>query len=272
MINLPLNEKKIRQTLLNAQSTTLWRFHLLSSINSTNTYLKEYSLAQDTAVDVCCAEEQTQGRGRFGRHWHSPFGENIYCSIRWDLPYKIAKLTGLSLVTGLAILNCLKELHPKPGIQIKWPNDLIWNKKKLGGILIEILEQSTDRTQFIIGVGLNANLGSESLQDKPWCSLHQLVGQSIDRNQLIGQLLIKIESYLHRLITHGFSDFIDEWNKVDYLAGQQVTVTQSLKRISGKACGVNQEGLLLLEEVNGIRHCLSSGDTTLQNEIRPEQD
>ncbi len=259
-----LDEKKIKEELQKEQWTNAVNLHLFSSIDSTNRYLKDLAISSD--LDLCCAELQTQGRGRFGRNWHSPFGENIYCSSRWKLQCDLAKLSGLSLVTSLAIVATLQKFINTSEIKIKWPNDILWNDKKLCGSLIEIIAESNATAQVIIGIGLNVNSDTEHhpLPDKPWCSLYELSQKFYNRNQLIANLVIQLNNYISQFINKDLQFFMDEWNQYDYLIGKTITVTQSLESLSGVACGINPMGQLILRDNEGSLHVLSSGDTTLK--------
>ncbi|WP_454781239.1 biotin--[acetyl-CoA-carboxylase] ligase [Legionella sp. WA2022007384] len=261
-----LNQQHIMEHLTLQKKMTPFNVHVATSIDSTNRYLKD--LPPTNGVDICCAEIQTQGRGRFGRHWHSPFGENIYCSSRWNLNYDFTKLSGLSLVTSLAIVATLNELDISSNIKIKWPNDILWTHKKLCGSLIEILAESNGSIQVIIGIGLNVNTDTQNhpLPDKPWCSLYEITKQYFDRNVLIAKLIINLEHYLTKFIQHDLNSFMDEWNKSDYLFGKKIKVTQSLDTLSGIACGINQLGQLILQDEAGTTYFLSSGDTSLHEQ------
>lgn len=238
-------------------------FHLFPVIDSTNQFLK--NLPSSSPLEICCAEMQTQGRGRFGRHWISPFGENIYCSSRWELDCDLSQLSGLSLIVGLAILASLKDSHIDEEILLKWPNDLLWKDKKLCGILIEIIAETHSNSQVIIGVGMNVNTATHKhpLPEKPWCSLYEITGQYHDRNRLLANLLFHLNGYIEKFLTLGFTGFINEWQQVDYLFGKLITVQQPTGSIRGRACGVNEFGQLsLIDEQNKISY-LASGDTSL---------
>jgi BirA family biotin operon repressor/biotin-[acetyl-CoA-carboxylase] ligase len=254
-----LNKDRIAQYLQEAPLCTEFKLHLFDSLDSTNRYLKD--LPPSPIVDICCAETQTQGRGRFGRHWHSPFGENIYCSSRWNEGL-IHTSSGLSLVVSLAVLATLNDLYHLTHLKIKWPNDILWHNKKLCGILIE----SNNKGQIIIGIGLNVNTNTKNhlLPDKPWCSLYEIRAQYSDRNILIAKLMTTLESYLTQLKQHDFNFFMDEWSQFDYLMGKNIKVTQSLTTFSGIAKGVNQDGQLIVINEAGINQVFSSGDTSLK--------
>lgn len=237
--------------------------HLFTEIDSTNYFLKNLPITNK--LELCCAEQQTQGRGRFGRIWHSPFAENIYCSSRWQLDCDLAQLSGLSLVTSLAIISFLKSIIVTDDLKIKWPNDILWHDKKLCGNLIEIIAESNGRVQIIIGIGLNVNTDTVNspLEDKPWCSLYEISGQYFNRNELISKLILTLKDYLAQFVSAGLGSFLDEWRQADYLYQKNIQVTQFSEIISGRALGINDTGQLILEDNSGKKHMLSSGDTSL---------
>lgn len=258
-----LDEPLLTSALQKKGLSLPFNIQLFASVDSTNRYLKDKPASP--SLDICCAEIQTQGRGRFGRYWHSPFGENIYCSSRWSLGCDLSRLSGLSLITSLAVLKTINDFNPSPDIQIKWPNDILWGNKKLCGSLIEIIAESNSHAQVIIGVGLNVNTDTKNhpLPDKPWCSLYEISQQRYNRNDLIAQLIINLERYILRFLNTDLNEFTAEWSQHDYLAGKFVTVAQSLTTISGIARGISSTGLLIIEDEQGEIHYLSSGDTSL---------
>lgn len=260
-----LNAQQIHNEFIQEGFKTPYELYLFNTIDSTNRYLKE--VPSNHTLAICCAEEQTQGRGRFNRQWHSPPAENIYCSSRWNLPCDLSKLAGLSLITSLAVLATVNELGSKDAILVKWPNDILWEDKKLSGSLIECVCDSQDQTQVIIGIGLNVNSDTEKypLADKPWCSLYTMHNQMFDRNRLICRLIMHLDSYLKRFIQNGFSHFMEEWNKSDYLAGKYITINQPNGSLSGKACGVTHLGQLIIEDNTGDLHYIASGDASLKS-------
>jgi BirA family biotin operon repressor/biotin-[acetyl-CoA-carboxylase] ligase len=259
-----LDEQEIKAEFSAQKWNRPYNLNVFSTIDSTNRYLKD--LSDSSSLEICCAELQTQGRGRFGRHWHSPFGENIYCSSLWNLDCDLAKLSGLSLVTSLAIVATLKEFNQSSQIKIKWPNDILWNDKKLCGSLIEIIAEPNASAQVIIGIGLNVNSDTQNnpLPDKPWCSLYELSERRHNRNLLIAHLIINLERYLTQFINNEFQFFMDEWQQFDYLRGKHISVSQALESLSGTARGINNTGQLILEDSEGKIHLLSSGDTSLK--------
>ena len=255
-----LNEQRITQALRISQSTHL---HLFASIDSTNRLLK--TLPHSSEIEICCSEMQTQGRGRFGRDWYSPFGQHIYCSSRWYFDCDLSRLSGLALVVSLAVLNALSHYGIQEHLRIKWPNDVLWQDKKLCGSLIEVVGESNSCADVIIGIGINVNGLSQAhpIAGKDWCSLYDITGQYIDRNELIARVLNALNYHLEQFKLLGFSAFLDAWQMVDYLEGKCIAVTNPLGKLKGIAKGVNDGAQLILQTAAGDIHYLSSGDTSL---------
>lgn len=260
-----LNESSIRSHLQDLNH--LITFHLFDTIHSTNQFLKDQP--QISGIQICCAEEQTQGRGRFGRTWHSPQGENIYCSIRLKLDNELSKLSGLSLVVSLAVIETLHEFintsNPAERLMIKWPNDILWHRKKMSGCLIELVTAPQMNTEVVIGIGININSNTQlsTLLNTPWCSLFEITNQLYDRNIIIGRLIHHVYYHLRQFITHGLVYFAQRWKNVDQLDGQFISVSTPAGKISGYAKGIDEIGQLILMDNNNIQHHLSSGETTL---------
>lgn len=263
---LILEEETLRRELGCYDFLKPIHFHLFASIDSTNRFLKDYP--RSPGLEVCCAELQTQGRGRFGRPWHSPFGENIYFSSRWHFDCDLSHLSGLSLVVSLAVLSTLAQFGIREQIRVKWPNDILWQDKKLCGTLIEIVAESNSSADVVIGVGINVNaISMTHLQiDRPTCSLYEITGKYFDRNSLIARLIIQLNELINEFMVQGFVAFMSKWHEVDYLKGQTITVKHPTGSITGIANGVDEKGQLLLVDAGGTCHALSSGDASLQRE------
>lgn len=258
-----LESDKIQAHLSHLNFKKTYQLHCFSSINSTNQFLND--LTSKNLLTLCCSEEQTAGRGRFGRQWSSPFGENIYLSGRWRLANSVGQLSGLSLVIGLALVQSLKKHATDEKILVKWPNDVLWQNKKLGGILIELNGSEHGVSDVTIGIGLNVNSASNTstLSDKPWCSLLDITGRTFDRNTLIADLVVSVDRNLDQFLESGFDSFKSAWDDVDYLKNQWITVSQATGKLSGKAQGVNAQGLLCIKDSHDKIHYVSSGDATL---------
>lgn len=261
-----LNENNLRQYLKQAGFQDKIELIVLDSVDSTNRYLKDLTTGEN--IVLCCAEMQTQGRGRFQRTWFSPKAENIYCSLRWHFPHPSNALATLSLVISLAILQTLKSLAIAQDISIKWPNDLLWQDKKLCGILVETMQHPVAGIYVIIGIGLNVNSDthahhSEQAPLKPWCSLYDMTQKTLDRNSLIAQLFIHIQRYITLFKTDGLAPFLPEWHAADYLQGKTVEILQGNHIIQGVAQGINAQGELLVVDQDQRQWDIASGEATL---------
>lgn len=263
---IPLDAAEIEQALLKAGFSLPFRLHLFQVIDSTNRFLRDSPPFE--GVGICCAEMQTAGRGRLGRAWHSPFGENIYCSVRWRFSGDISALAGLSLVVSLAVREALSAFASNEPIAVKWPNDLYWQGKKLAGCLIEAMGESNGGTEVIIGIGINTN--ADSAVDHgfhtPWCALIDLALQPLCRNTVIAAVLVQLERALSLFSEQGFSAFHAAWERFDCLRGQAVTVNRHTDTLEGIASGVNALAQLGVRDGTGVIHWLSSGDASLRGE------
>lgn len=203
----PLDIEAIRSTLATtALGQILYLYQDLPSTNREASSLAQQGAAHGTVV---AAEQQSGGYGRHGRTWFSPPGYNIYCSIvvrRNSQPLPLAQwLSWIPLVTALAVAEATRHSTTAP-LALKWPNDLLLQDRKVGGILCESTMTTTNGPIVIIGIGLNVNVPLQSFPEdlRPIAaSLIETVPQPIDRNRLLAQLLWELEQCLDELQSHG---------------------------------------------------------------------
>ncbi|GGD79369.1 bifunctional biotin--[acetyl-CoA-carboxylase] ligase/biotin operon repressor BirA [Lacimicrobium alkaliphilum] len=226
---------------------------LLNVVDSTNTYLKNTSGLHKNG-GCCLAEAQTAGRGRQGRRWISPFGASLYLSMYWGFQGGYQVLGGLSLVIGVAVVRALKAFG---GIsaQLKWPNDVYLNGKKLAGILVEIEGQLDDVSHCYIGVGLNIQMPTDpaSAIDQPWTDLYTEMGSQVNRNQLASTLLDHLYQLLHLFAEQGLTPFLKEWQAYNLFQDKWVKMLCGPKDFSGQCRGINDQGALLVETGKGMQ-------------------
>ncbi len=248
---------------LNKKFLSLIDLKIFESVTSTNDYLKTINF--QNKIVICVAEEQTKGRGRFARYWHSPFGQNIYFSIGFDFMKDISSLMGVSLVVGLAVLNAIKKYGIAENFFIKWPNDILWDNKKIAGILIDANAEINGNCKLIIGVGLNLNMitVTDRSDPKPRISLKEIIGYAIDKNKMVALLIDSIFSFVKKFETEGLSAFIEQWDKHDYLCEKAITVGIGNTEEEGICKGIDQQGRLVLQLSNGICKAFASGDATI---------
>lgn len=253
-----LDASKIK-SLLNNKKVAL---HLFESVDSTNDYLR--SLKQSQHIQICLAEQQTAGKGRLGREWYSPFAQNIYLSCLYPFQKDISELAGLSLVVTLAIIRALKKNGVTENLFAKWPNDIIYDHKKLSGNLIEVQAESHGASRAVIGVGINVNMLSDDKEiQQPWTSMQKILNTYNDRNKICADVINELLSCLDMFNQKGFAVFIDEWIAADSLSKQVVSIKNANHKVIGKVVGVNEQGYLMLRLQDGKVQTFSAGDTTI---------
>ena len=255
-----LSKQKIKSTV---RKKSL-HIDLFEQIDSTNEYLK--SIKNSNKLHICTAEMQTHGKGRFQRRWYSPFGQNIYLSLKYVFNKNISASAGLSLICGIAVCNAIETVCQLPqDILIKWPNDIICDNKKLAGILIELEVEKHALYSVIIGVGLNTNMEADNHKKINQCytSIKKLTGIYQDRNQLCSTLINQLIDILSSFEKEGLSPFLRFWKKRDYLFGKMVRLKSGHQEFRGKGVGINKQGCLLLQLSDSSQRAFFSGDTTL---------
>lgn len=238
------------------------KVEVLESTASTNDYL--LAGRTQSGVSVCLAEMQTAGRGRLGRPWVSPFGENIYFSCQYPFQKDISELAGLSLVVSLSIVAALKQIGVHETLAVKWPNDVVCEAGKLSGTLIELRAESNGHCEAVIGIGINVNMTAARGIDQAWTSLYQQCGQSFDRNAIVIALVNQLLDDLALFQREGLPVFLPRWNALDFYRGKSVHLQQATSLIAGVAQGVNEHGHLLLELPDGTVKSYASGDASLR--------
>ncbi len=198
------------------------------------------------------AEGQTLGRGRRGRSWVSPLASNLYLSLAWQLTPGPSGPGGLSLAVGCALAQALERYSEVP-LQLKWPNDLYIENKKLGGILIDIAGDPLSECKVVVGFGLNVDMPLEksSAIDQPWTDLTQHSQTSLDRNALAATCITALVEALVVFDEGGFDAFRSAWDRYDCLKGRSVEVLGS-PPIKGVGAGVDETGALLVDIGSGL--------------------
>ena len=233
---------------------------VFETLHSTNDYLRDTS-KNNLQLEACLAETQTHGKGQLDRSWHSPFGQNIYFSLRYPFKKNTKALSGLSLVTSLATCAAIEQTCslPKP-LTIKWPNDVFYEDRKLAGSLIEMQSLSKETCAAIIGIGINVNLDKDDEQKitQPWTSLFQITQTQQNRNRLCAALIDQLFIYLKLFEQHGLPHFMNEWNTRDALLHRNVQLTSGTKQYTGEYLGINAQGQLQLKLFNHSIQSFSS--------------
>jgi BirA family biotin operon repressor/biotin-[acetyl-CoA-carboxylase] ligase len=245
--------------------TTNWKYPVeidyFVSLDSTNDYLM-HDARVTNRTHICLAEHQTKGRGRFDRQWASPFAENIYLSIKTTLNSTVHAVTTLSPTIAVIIAQMLVALYNFIIPQIKWPNDLYIDGKKLSGNLIEIKSSCQQQTEVVIGIGLNVNMVMQPKIDQLWTSLRQALGKVIDRTTVTIALINSVLDGLAIFEQAGFQAFSGTYKQYDCLLGRKVKLQSTKATIEGIGVGVNDQGQLLLITDQGVKG-FNAGETSI---------
>lgn len=235
---------------------------IYDSIGSTNDQAKQL-LSTCNAPLAVLAEHQTLGKGRRGRHWVSPYAQNLYLSFVWPITGGLNQIDGLSLVVGLAVIKAIKRSSGIDG-QLKWPNDVLINERKVAGILLELIGDPVELCHVVIGVGINLNmLDSLGGIDQEWTSLCKETGSNIDRSLFAKLVLEELDSYLEKQKKYGFSSMRAEWLSAHAWQSRNVLLQTGNDFVSGQIVGVGDKGEICLL-VDGQERKYLGGELSLR--------
>ena len=257
----PFDETKIMLELADALSPSeSVRFEIYRDIGSTNE--RVLANVEYGQLYICLAEHQTAGRGRRGRRWISPFGHNLYLSIGCYLQGPLEAFGGLSLLVGMRAVDVLRELGLSD-VGLKWPNDLILDRGKLGGILIEFKSQEDHGVGVVVGIGINLRMNDHhaSQIDQNWSATESYL--NLSRNVLAGRLSARLIETLREFDRHGFGNYLSRWQDYNLFAGQEVIVKRGSEHFIGIDRGIDEKGNLLLD-TGGVMQRHNAGEVSLR--------
>ena len=240
-------------------------FLLLAQTQSTNLLARDW-LAQHPAsgadglfgqiVVAVVANEQTQGYGRRGRTWRSPADVNLYISVAFSVQPGLEP-SSYSLIGTVVLARCLaRHLPSAEPLNVKWPNDIQYQGKKLAGILIETSYGQDGRLYAIMGAGINVNMTECEAVDQPWTSLKLIHGRALSRAEILVDVLLEWQQALLSIPTTGLAPFTSDWSERDARIGQLVYVRLSAqkKEFSAHYQGIDSEGRLILQTDAGLQY------------------
>jgi BirA family biotin operon repressor/biotin-[acetyl-CoA-carboxylase] ligase len=238
-------------------------------IDSTSEQLRLAAAPGSERLRVALAEYQTGGRGRRGRRWLSPYGSGLCLSVSWCFSVVPPALSALSLAAGVAIHRALAVFEPAD-LGLKWPNDIVAGRRKLGGLLVDVEGESLGPIKVVIGVGINIDV-SDGLDNAlahevglAPAGLRELISSGdVSRNAVAANVINELHAVLVEFTRTGFESFIDEWQRYDSLRGAPVSVRTGARTRDGIASGIAADGTLLLE-TDGETISVMSGDVTLR--------
>jgi len=245
------------------------RLQVLFETDSTNTFLYDAPAPPPARPRVVFAELQQAGRGRRGRSWLAPFGSGLTFSVAWTFADTPPGLPALGLAVGVGIAEALRTLGVAEA-QVKWPNDLVWRGRKLGGLLLQLRSEAGGPSSVVAGLGLNLALPAGAREAlaapgaQPVADLGEALGRPLPpRNDLGATLAAAMLATFDEFARVGFAPFAARWAALDSLAGARVRIAQVDGDVEGEACGTDADGALLLR-VDGRLQRFHSGDVSLR--------
>ena len=255
-ISKDLNTKYIGQNL--------YIYHEVSSTNTVARFLSENGAENGSVVISEC---QSSARGRSGKSWESPIG-GAWMSIILNPDVDHSKLPLITLATGVAVANTLEHIGVE-NVEIKWPNDIMINDKKVCGILTEAVAKFNTIENIIIGVGIDANVDIEKLPEElqnGTTTLEKELGRKGSENLLIKTFFEEFEKICELFIHEEYETILKEWRKRSYTIGKIVEVKKPFnKNFDGYVIGISKEGALVVEKIDGSLEKVISGECIIKN-------
>ena len=262
-----LDTQRIRAAVDTRRLEQLRALDLTFEVDSTNTRLLDRPPPPAGRADACLSELQHSGRGRRGRRWIAPFGAGVALSVAWTFRDGASTLAALSLAVGVAVARALARAGAQ-GVALKWPNDIWFEDRKIGGVLIELRAEAGGPAHVVIGVGVNVLLTAEARREiesagVAIAAVADACAAAPSRNLVAGAILDELLSMLVQFEREGFAAFRGAWTSLDALSGRPVRVLLADKGLYGTARGVDQDGALLLETESGVQRFVS-GEASLR--------
>lgn len=237
-------------------------FYYYPSVGSTNLEAMQLAFAEAPEGTVVVADEQTGGRGRQGRTWHSPAGYGLYVSVilRPDIAPNAAPI--ITLLTNVAAAEAVHDVTGAPTV-CKWPNDVLIHGCKIAGNLTEVVLSGDAVGHVIAGAGINVRPLPPSvvtgLRTKP-CSLEEAAGKRVSRVVLLQAYLSRYEYWYNSLIEEGFAPVLARWKELTDVVGKRLKVQVRGEALEGEVVDVSTDGMLIMKDDDGKEHQLFSGD------------
>jgi BirA family transcriptional regulator, biotin operon repressor / biotin---[acetyl-CoA-carboxylase] ligase len=244
---------------------TAWlgaELHELAVCDSTNDEAAARAAAGAPHGTVVVAAEQRRGRGRLGRSWHSPPGENLYLSCVLRPPLAPVALPPVTLAAGVAVAEAVAAFGPRPAV--KWPNDVTVGGRKLAGLLTEMTTRGDLIDHVVLGIGVN--LGSRSFPPELAgiaTSIALEGGREVSPAGFRAQLLPGLETWLDRFFQGGVAAIGPAWTAWSGMAGARVRVTEGGRVAEGIACGIGPDGSLDVRDDQGHHVMVVAGDVVI---------
>jgi BirA family biotin operon repressor/biotin-[acetyl-CoA-carboxylase] ligase len=239
--------------------------HYFQKLSSTNTVAKEQAEKGGKEGTTVIAETQTAGKGRLDRRWISPKG-GIWLSVILRPEIGAEEALKITLTTAVAVAKTLRKLYGL-NAEIKWPNDVLVDGKKVCGILTEAKLTGKEVNFIVVGVGINANFTTQTLPKElqtATTTLEDVLGKKVDKERLICGLLKEFEDHYNLFKEEEYGKLLDEWRGMAGILGKEVEITGFGESFRCKVVDVNESGALIVELKNGERRRILAGDVTVR--------
>jgi len=240
---------------------------VLEEVDSTSSWLLNNRDQANWHRSICVANVQTSGRGRRGDVWDARPNDDVVLSVGWRTERGLMALGGLSLAAGVAAVEALASFGIG-GVGVKWPNDLVADRRKLAGILIETMTSTSSTTDVVIGIGMNRSaLGPSragSASDR--IAVGDLLSPCPSRNEIAGALGAELFLALENFETSGLGPFRERFARCDALMDQPVRARAENAAIEGWGAGINEDGELNIRCDNGDIVAVNAGAVTLRSQ------
>ncbi len=237
---------------------TIYAFKATSSTND-----RAIDLARSGAPEgsLVVAEVQSRGRGRRERVWEAEEGKNLLFTLIFRPPWSVALAPRLTQIVAVGLAEAI-DIMTGLTVSVKWPNDLIINRKKAAGILTEMQGQADRVDYVVVGAGINVNGRIPKDTRYPATSLAAETGRSVDRLDLIKLMLQKIEHQYLAVRQEGMAAIIEAWRQRALSIGAMAKIEQGHRQVEGMVMGIDEQGCLLLRTAQGLIETISSGEMT----------
>lgn len=258
LLNVP--DKMLAREIKDGLLTSVIGQDILHYDSISSTMEKAFALAVDGQKEgtVVCAETQTKGKGRMGRNWNSPSGKGIYVSIILRPRLSPAVVSQLTLLSAAAVCAAIRQATGLE-VTIKWPNDILFGKKKIAGILTEISAEMDCVRFVIVGIGINVNTAPTQLPEHA-TSLKSIASKKISRVKVLQAVLNTFETEYREFTDKGFKPVIKKWKELSSTLGSRVCLSDQNGAIQGEAVDLDEFGGLMIKQDNGIVIKRMSGD------------
>ena len=251
------------------------RLDVFASLDSTNRYLLDTPPPARGSMHVAIADHQHAGRGRRGRRWTAAPGAGLCLSVAVRMASGPGELRALPLAAGVAARRAISAACGVP-VALKWPNDLAWRDRKLGGILVERQSAATPLAHVVIGIGINVCVPPAmlpGLSDWPAGAVdlaEATGGHPPERAALAGALVDELAALAFAFDRHGLAPYRAELAAADALLDRMVLVDEAGSAVGGIARGIDEHGALIVELAGGARRRVLAGDVSIRAVDRDE--